>query len=164
MPKLPYGAMGCARTTPHYTAQHWVYAREGLPIGAHSRDVYGTCTRGMHGGGGGQGHGRRRVAGAANATKGLSAALTHGAEPTLATGMEVAPEAAARREPLSTYLPLRRCAVMPHARTRSSSCAGKEVSACVARRRGHRASRWVSEYEGDPSRATPRTLHSPAML
>ena len=37
-----------------------------------------------------------------------AAALTHGAEPTLATGMEVAPEAAARREPLSTYLPLRR--------------------------------------------------------
>ena len=82
--------------------------RERVPQSALTAEMR---TRGMHGGAGAW-----EEAGAANTTNGVwcpadeqrAAALTHGAEPTLATGMEVAPEAAARREPLSTYLPLRR--------------------------------------------------------
>ena len=90
----------------------------------------GMRTRGMHGAGAWKKGGRSGQYNQGRDAQWTSsgqrpAALTHGAEPTLATGMEVAPEAAARRDPLSTYFPLRRCAVMPHARTRSSSCAVK---------------------------------------
>ena len=67
----------------------------------------------------GRGHGKMQEGSTQESTP-----SPHGAEPTFATGMEAAPEAAARREPLRMYLPLRRCAVMPQARTRSSSCAG----------------------------------------
>ena len=66
-----------------------------------------ACMEGGRGMGGGRGS-QHNEGGWCPADEQRSAALTHGAEPTLATGMEVAPEAAARREPLSTYLPLRR--------------------------------------------------------